>query len=528
MPAFPAYKTKPYYGELKTWLTTALNDDGTLRSDAVQAEVQAALASEPTVVAAAEDAAAAAVENNPTFLAQEERVDRVDPGAVGDDGTAIVYEASVPHARRLGFWDVDWSGATSYPEGTAYASMTDSSAAINAGVAKAKALGVPVVGRGTYRVDGTVTLDADADFTRSTFVTEITTLSPVVRVGVAGGTDITALRVVAPRVVQSAHVKGAGWGTDVGVEIRNAVACEISVPHVEGFGVGLWMTADGTLGCVHNIVTLGKVLNNRVGVLQQADSIGSWVNANNVYGGDWQHNSSEGTSVAGVRHIAIRRFVGGLSIGNNRFWGPSIEGMAPEYHLEITGGSYNAILQPRWEANAAGNKVLLDNAYRNTIERGSADGEITYTIASGAAMNRVGKYTGDFWQYGGEDNKGGLILSNTTASGAILTLMYSDATPETDQAAAYVGRFSRNAAQFKRETDPAARIQLDFRTPEIRTGTGSVAPLKVLGTRRTGWTAATGTATRTTFDTSTVTTAQLAERLKALIDDLTTHGLIGP
>ncbi|TFL16443.1 hypothetical protein [Jannaschia formosa] len=54
-----------------------------------------------------------------------------------------------------------------------------------------------------------------------------------------------------------------------------------------------------------------------------------------------------------------------------------------------------------------------------------------------------------------------------------------------------------------------------------------VAGTNVLGPRKTGWTAATGTATRTTFATSTVTTAQLAERLKALLDDLTTHGLIG-
>ena len=51
--------------------------------------------------------------------------------------------------------------------------------------------------------------------------------------------------------------------------------------------------------------------------------------------------------------------------------------------------------------------------------------------------------------------------------------------------------------------------------------------LQVLTTRRTGWSIATGTATRSTFATSTVTTAQLAERVKALIDDLTAHGLIG-
>lgn len=49
----------------------------------------------------------------------------------------------------------------------------------------------------------------------------------------------------------------------------------------------------------------------------------------------------------------------------------------------------------------------------------------------------------------------------------------------------------------------------------------------VVGARKTGWTAATGTATRTSFATSSVTTAQLAERVKALIDDLINHGLIG-
>jgi hypothetical protein len=50
---------------------------------------------------------------------------------------------------------------------------------------------------------------------------------------------------------------------------------------------------------------------------------------------------------------------------------------------------------------------------------------------------------------------------------------------------------------------------------------------KIIGTRKTGWTAATGTATRTSFDTSTVTTQQLAERVKAILDDLIDHGLLG-
>lgn len=50
---------------------------------------------------------------------------------------------------------------------------------------------------------------------------------------------------------------------------------------------------------------------------------------------------------------------------------------------------------------------------------------------------------------------------------------------------------------------------------------------RVVTNRVTGWESPTGTATRTAFATGSVTTAQLAERVKALIDDLMTHGLIG-
>ncbi len=50
---------------------------------------------------------------------------------------------------------------------------------------------------------------------------------------------------------------------------------------------------------------------------------------------------------------------------------------------------------------------------------------------------------------------------------------------------------------------------------------------KVVEGRKTGWTAATGTATRSGFATSTVTLQTLAEHVKALIDDLISHGLIG-
>ena len=51
--------------------------------------------------------------------------------------------------------------------------------------------------------------------------------------------------------------------------------------------------------------------------------------------------------------------------------------------------------------------------------------------------------------------------------------------------------------------------------------------VQVVAARKTGWTAPTGTASRATFAPATVTLVQLAQTLKALVDDLTSHGLIG-
>lgn len=83
-------------------------------------------------------------------------------------------------------------------------------------------------------------------------------------------------------------------------------------------------------------------------------------------------------------------------------------------------------------------------------------------------------------------------------------------------------------------------IQLTETSDSYKVGSDNV-----VGARKTGWAAPTGTATRTTFatyagqdvtDPPTETEVQniddhvkiLSERLKALIDDLTSHGLIGP
>lgn len=91
-----------------------------------------------------------------------------------------------------------------------------------------------------------------------------------------------------------------------------------------------------------------------------------------------------------------------------------------------------------------------------------------------------------------------------------------------------------------------SKISPDFGSQNITTtGVYRISGIDVVGARQTGWVAPTGTASRATFasyagqtvsDPPTQAEVQaiddhlkvLSETLKALIDDLTTHGLIGP
>ena len=51
--------------------------------------------------------------------------------------------------------------------------------------------------------------------------------------------------------------------------------------------------------------------------------------------------------------------------------------------------------------------------------------------------------------------------------------------------------------------------------------------IKVIGDRVGGWGTPTGQSSRAAFDTSAISAGQLAQRVKALIEDLKAHGLIG-
>jgi hypothetical protein len=106
----------------------------------------------------------------------------------------------------------------------------------------------------------------------------------------------------------------------------------------------------------------------------------------------------------------------------------------------------------------------------------------------------------------------GIATTGTTSSNVYIGNTFTNVTNDVATLAEYVQATASNG-------EGIADVSTEYR----------VAGTPVVKAQVTGWAAATGTATRTTFDTATVTTAQLAERVKALIDDLGAtagHGLI--
>jgi hypothetical protein len=90
-------------------------------------------------------------------------------------------------------------------------------------------------------------------------------------------------------------------------------------------------------------------------------------------------------------------------------------------------------------------------------------------------------------------------------------------------------RYEPAATAFRFATGAAVLFEIADDATVRASGNITILGTQVVAARRTGYTVAmTGTANRATaYATSTVTLEQLAERVKAIQDDLSTHGLLG-
>ena len=182
----------------------------------------------------------------------------------------------------------------------------------------------------------------------------------------------------------------------------------------------------------------------------------------------------------------------------------------------VSANSYNLIPVGRGGGNVNTNTAVGVNAgYSNTTGNSNSfvGRDAGYSNTTGNNNSFVGYDAGVYIA----DGVTGLTISNNSCFFGVNTKGTQNATNE--------NVFCYNATGNGSNTVTIGDSNI---TNNFFRGALSLNGTQVISTRRTGWVAPTGTPTRTTFATSTVTLSQLAETVKALIDDLSTHhGLIG-
>ena len=342
---------------------------------------------------------------------------------------------------------------------------TDSTTAIQAAIDAALANGQKVTAIGTYKISAKVIIKTDADFSQATFNVYGT---PAIAVEISTGNASTPTTIIdnsviwLPKRIENMTKPTTGWaGQGIGVRVVNAYSCQIFVGNVVNFAYGLYCLGNEE-GNSYNNYYLGHLENNKINVfLEGANTVAlSWCNENNFFGGRLSHYSSEGTDVAGAVQIFIEDSPSVCN--NNIFYRPSIEGNVPEYHY-VCYGSYNTIVQGRWEATTP--KVLYastnaNEGNRNLILGGYGVDNIVYTF-SGATGNGNNKAIGYDVTY--ETTELGTKYCNQNSNTSPIHTFYpSTVRPETAGATAWTMQHASNFLQAKVTTDTYFRVKLDY------------------------------------------------------------------
>ena len=355
--------------------------------------------------------------------------------------------------------------------------VADDTAAINAAVASAASLGVPLYGAGTYKITSTVTLTGPADLSAATF--NYTGTGVAVQVG--GATALTWQAVKLPKIVYTPKT-GTGWtaGT-VGVKAINTQTCDISFNRISGFETGLWVFGNAA-GNAWSTYRLGHLDNNKINLLISADSTG-FSNQNTYVGGRLSHNSGEGSQVSGTRQVV---FSNSTNIHNaHLFSGTSFESPdVVEYHIECY-GQYNRFVGCRFE-NTGG------DTHRRVYSRGSAKGNVFQGGFNAGQLTQVLSDTARQFdiesdvsttRVGGTSTAEVLRLENANSSTApTLVIMEAGASAAaTDPTTGYAVKATAQKWSGKRAADSFDRLQMDYLNGRVYVGDATAAPTGYIG-----------------------------------------------
>lgn len=403
-------------------------------------------------------------------LTNNQLLQKIANNGVPSDGGSFNNKHLEDHYQLVNVYDFGARG-----DGT-----TDDSDAIQAASIKARDTNkILLIPPNTYRINKTVVMQCNVMATGATFTVNDRTLTAI-QYG-SNFTYLKNLNATLPSVIQLDKAP-TGWGEgDVGIRIVNIGESIINIQRVTHFSTGVWLTTEGSNGNVYNTYTFEWLGNNKVNLLLlQTDDYG-WVNQNTFIGGRFSHSSAgEGDEIPGCRQIAMlcRETTETTVPDNNQFYGVSLEGNAPEYHIECV-GNHNLFSNCRFETTSPilpkiyWRAIAGRVAYSNKIIGGSFSDDIVYTKDEGVHSNS--RWGSRKMVLDGKGGAGGeLVVRNSTAPDrAAISVLDHDVDPEMPNLSPHYSvhilpRYYRG----KRKEDSAPRVQIDNHGARISFGNG--------------------------------------------------------
>lgn len=406
----------------------------------------------------------------------------------------------------------------------------------------AKAMTISTAHATLGRIDTVVVrLDRTANSATLVVVTGTAAASPVAPT-LSATDSLYELPLANVRVDPAVGVIAAGKVTDRRVLVKNLTEAAAIAAYVPLIGKAA-MTDTGTSADVssHSLIRTASYVGGAAGFVNGALKVQTDVSSG-VTAYEWGIRSILNNSATAGQNAAMY----GQGVRSVAAAGPTFAGVFELLDLSTSANPALGSVAVEVDINANGtdtsnNRIGID-LFVGHLGTGSATACTAY---AGIRLNS--RAAGDKWTHGilvtGANTNALTLASTSTGVGVDLSgttnvgISFSSGTHTT--AAIRLGRGQKIAWESTStitSTLAAAASQILFAysgTTRVAIGVDPAGPgvavndVFVIGPRRTGWAAATGTATRTAFDTTTVSLSQLAERVKALLDDLLAHGLVG-
>lgn len=365
-----------------------------------------------------------------------------------------------------------------YPEGIALGVLTHASLQAAADLAFSTSdarKSVSVIAAGVLTTDQTVLLRSDADL--SGLQINYTGTGVAFQLG----TDSALLQNVTvrcPKLINSRNTVGQQWANvpgTVGMRAINVSQSTVYITYVGQFETGFLVDARNNQAHAYSTYHIGMLYNNKRNLVMGNDGLG-WTTQNTFIGGRFAHASAEGSAVVGCEQIYVEPTMNPSrnATSNNVFINPSVEGIAPQYHLSIA-GRYNIIINPRLEVGDGGNARVRyhDGARYNQIIGGYGSHAITYTIEGDSASNLM--YGIRTQTYVGGDSAPAIAIEKAGLSTSYQSGYPAGWLASNGLFSEWLWNITGRGIAGKQAADAFARAEVIWYDGEFRVGDGTVA-----------------------------------------------------